>query len=225
MAKKTEARPAKKSKVIVSISQVFRNLSISVNLTVYAIYLIYLIYSIYADIGIMVINIALAIVTAAFMIVYLVLRLSDKKKGEQLKRIKHYYKNFKLIARTVSALTAVYALATAVSAVSPLAIIISFLGAVFLIIRLIVELLLHFIKKKMRQVKDSIVGRFSKLNEEDGDEDEYSDDEDSAEEEPRHRAKRSGRKVPKYRRTKKSDGDKEDIIIPVDRCLLNDIDE
>ena len=96
-----EAKPEKKqSKIVVSISQVFRNLAISVNMTVYVIYLLYLVYSIYADIGIRIINIALAIVTLAFMIVYLVLRLSTQKKGKQLKRIKGYYKKFKLIART-----------------------------------------------------------------------------------------------------------------------------
>ena len=55
-----EAKPEKKqSKIVVSISQVFRNLAISVNMTVYVIYLLYLVYSIYADIGIRIIIIFL----------------------------------------------------------------------------------------------------------------------------------------------------------------------
>ncbi len=236
----------KKNTVVVSISQVFRNLSISVNLTVYTIYLLYLIYSIYADVGVMVINITLALVTAAFMAVYLVLRLSTKRRGKQLKQIKHYYKNFKLVARTVSAITAVYALVASMSAVSPLAIIIAFLGAVFLVIRLIVELILSFIRKKLRSVKDNLATGFRKTGtphkstktDTDGEEGESSetnnviadgedDDEDDGEDEsaPKRRLKRRGRKVPKYRRTEEDKTQLDDFIVPVDQCLLNDIDE
>ncbi len=229
--KATEREPDKKqNKVILSITQVFRNLSISVNLTVYAIYLIYLIYSIMADVGIKIINIALASVTAAFMIVYLVLRLSAKRKGKQLKAIKHYYKNFKLIARTASALTAVYALVTAVSSVSPFAMIISFLGAVFLIIRLIVELILSLIRRKLRKVKDGIADKFKRGDTEPTDDDIDGEEEDSVDDSfkarmKRRRMKRRRRKLPGYRRTDDSDGADEEIVIPVDQCLLNDIDD
>ena len=92
MANKTEVKSEKRGKMFESVRRVFRNLSISVNLTVYAIYLIYLVYSIYADVGIKAVNIALIFVTAAFMIVYLVLRLSRRKSGKQIRQIKHYYK-------------------------------------------------------------------------------------------------------------------------------------
>lgn len=202
----------KQNKVILSISQVFRNLSISVNLTVYAIYLIYLIYSILADVGVKLINIALAIVTAAFMLVYLVLRLSAKKRGKQLKAIKHYYRNFKLVARNVSAVTAIYALITAVEAVSPFAIIVSSLGAVFLIIRIIVELILGFIKRRIRKLRASIAGK--------GGAEAESEDYEYPEEEPKRKKKRS-----LFASRRKGKDDLEDIIIPVDRCLLNDIDD
>ena len=44
MQEKTQEK--KKSTVVLSISQVFRNLSISFNLTVYSLYLIYLLFAI-----------------------------------------------------------------------------------------------------------------------------------------------------------------------------------
>ena len=207
-AKKRETK--KKNTVVYSISQVFRNLSISINLTIYAIYLVYLIYSITADVGVKPINIALALVTAAFMVVYLVLRLSGKRKGKQLKQITYYYKNFKLVARTASAITAVYALITAIGAVSPFAIIIAFLGAVFLVFRLIVELVLFLIRRKIRK----ICGNRHQ------DEPDETDDEEEAQK-PAARRKRKR----KLWEIGKKDEHLEDIIIPVDKCLLNDIDE
>lgn len=202
---KTEAKPQKKTTVVYSISQVFRNLSISVNLTIYAIYLIYLLYSISKGVGIKVLNIVLAMVTAAFMVVYLILRLSGKKRGKELKQIKHYYKNFKLVTRATSAIVGVYALLTAVTSVSPLAIIIAFIGAVFLVIRLIVELVLFLIRRRIRKIK--------------GERQEIYDD--RVAQAPTDKKKRK-RKL--WELTKK-DEELEDVIVPIDECLLNDIDD
>lgn len=201
----------KKKTVVYSISQMFRNLSISVNLTVYTIYLVYLIYSIINDVGIKFLNIALALATAAFIVVYLVLRLSGKKRGKELKQIKRYYKDFKLITRAVSTVTAVYALLTAFTSVSPLAIILAFLGAVFIIIRLIVELVLYLIKRKIRKIKDNITGRRA--------EEEYED------ENPDNTAAKRRRRRRKIWEIGKKDDNLEDIVVPVDQCLLNDVDE
>lgn len=201
---KTEAKPQKKTTVVYSISQVFRNLSISVNLTIYAIYLIYLLYSISKGVGIKMLNIVLAMVTAAFMVVYLILRLSGKKRGKELKQIKHYYKNFKLVTRATSAIVGVYALLTAVTSVSPLAIIIAFIGAVFLVIRLIVELVLFLIRRRIRKIK--------------GERQEIYDQVAQA---PTDKKKRK-RKL--WELTKK-DEELEDVIVPIDECLLNDIDD
>lgn len=202
---KTETKPQKKTTVVYSISQVFRNLSISVNLTIYAIYLIYLLYSISKGVGIKVLNIVLAMVTAAFMVVYLILRLSGKKRGKELKQIKHYYKNFKLVTRATSAIVGVYALLTAVTSVSPLAIIIAFIGAVFLVIRLIVELILFLIRRRIRKIK--------------GERQEIYDD--RVAQAPTDKKKRK-RKL--WELTKK-DEELEDVIVPIDECLLNDIDD
>ena len=202
---KTETKPKKKTTVVYSISQVFRNLSISVNLTIYAIYLIYLLYSISKGVGIKVLNIVLAMVTAAFMVVYLILRLSGKKRGKELKQIKHYYKNFKLVTRTTSAIVGVYALLTAVTSVSPLAIIIAFIGAVFLIIRLIVELVLFLIRRRIRKIKGERQERYD----------------DEVAQAPTDKKKRK-RKL--WELTKK-DEELEDVIVPIDECLLNDIDD
>ncbi len=217
VASKPEQRTQKKS-VIYSISQVFRNLSISMTLTVYAIYLIYLIYSITHDIGIKILNIALALVTAAFMVVYLVLRLSGKKRGKELRQIKHYYKNFKLLARTTSAIIAIYALLTAIGSVSPLAIIIAFLGAVFLVFRIIVELILLFIRKKFQKIKANITAKRSDETEID-DVDEDNGEDKTAEQKPARRKRKR-----RIWEIGKKDEHLEDIVVPVDQCLLNDLD-
>ena len=206
-APKTEAKAEKKKTVVYSISQVFRNLSISVNLTIYAIYLIYLLYSISKGVGIKALNIALAMVTAAFMVVYLILRLSGKKRGNELKQIKYYYKSFKLVTRAASAIIGVYALLTAVGSVSPLAMISAFLGAVFLVIRLIVELILFLIRRQIRKMK----GKKAEI-----------DLEEEEEVAPPTDKKKRKRKL--WELTKKDD-ELEDVIIPVNECLLNDIDE
>lgn len=214
MKNKNEEKTERRGKMFEGVRRVFRNLSISVNLTVYVIYLVYLIYSLYADVGVKAINITLIFVTAAFMIVYLVLRLSHRRTGRQLKQIKHYYKNFKLVARTVSALTALYALISAVSSVSPLAIIISTLGAAFLIIRLIVELILGFIKKQLRKLGRGISERFGKRPE--GEEDAVDEEEET----PKRK-----KKIRRRLRKGEKPEPKEDIIPTPDACLLSDIDD
>ena len=212
---KTQNKSEKKQNIIIkSISDVFRRLSITVNLTVYSIYLIYLIYSISAGVGLLYVNIALAILTAAFMVVYLVLRLSSKRRGKEIKQIKRYYKRFKLVARAVTSITAVYALFVAIDSVSPFAIILSLLGAIFVIIRLIVELISYFIQRKLRKIKDSIVGRFKRRRDDDIEVVMPAEDE---ERQPRRKRKRK-------ENTTIFD-EIEEKIVPIDDCLLSDIDQ
>ncbi len=201
-----------KVSLLTSLSDVFLRLSITVNLTVYTIYLIYLIHTIVADIGVMVINIILALLTLAFMVVYVVLRLSGRRKSKELKQIKRYYKRVKLIAQTVSAITAVYSLIVAFASVSPFALIVSILGAVFMIIRLIVEVVSYHVQRKLRRLKDAIVGRFKKDNPKDAEADE--------EIRPRtERRKRNKGEVPKFVE------EFEEKIVPIDDCLLSDIEK
>ena len=80
----------KKLGIIAAISDVTRRLSITVNVTIYSIYLIYLIYSISADLGVKWLNIVLAVLTAIFMIVYVILRLSITKTSGRIKLAKKY---------------------------------------------------------------------------------------------------------------------------------------
>lgn len=94
---------------------------------------------------------------------------------------------------------------------SPLAIILAFLGAVFIIIRLIVELVLYLIKRKIRKIKDNITGRRA--------EEEYED------ENPDNTAAKRRRRRRKIWEIGKKDDNLEDIVVPVDQCLLNDVDE
>lgn len=202
-----------KTKLTKDIGDVFRNFSISMNLTVYTIYLLFLIYSITADIGIRIINIILAVATAVFMLIYLFLRLSSRKNGKKVRKIKHYYKNFKLATKLVTTVTAIYAIITATDSRSPLAMIISFLGAVFLAVRIFSELFLYFIKKKIRKVKENIISRFTDKNdvpdEEEGEFDNLKGD----------RLRR------KQEKKKNKKGHSDDIFISVDDCLLSDVED
>ena len=185
------------------------------NLTVYSIYLLFLIYSISAGIGIQIINIILAVATAIFMLVYLFLRLSSRKNGKKIRKIKHYYKNFKLATKLITTITAVYAVITATDSGSPLAMIVSMLGAVFLVIRIFAELFLYFIKKKVRKVKENIISRFAPKDTE-------SFEEDDAGEFANLRGDRLRRKDEKR---KSKNGHSDDIFISVDDCLLSDVED
>jgi hypothetical protein len=88
--------------------------------------------------------------------------------------------------------------------VSPLAIIIAFIGAVFLVIRLIVELVLFLIRRRIRKIKGERQERY-----------------DEVAQAPTDKKKRK-RKL--WELTKK-DEELEDVIVPIDECLLNDIDD
>lgn len=207
----------KQNSIIKAIGDVFRRLSITVNLTVHSIYLIFLIYSISADVGVLYVNIALAVLTAVFMAIYLYLRLSPGKSGKEVKLVKRYYKRFKMIAKSVSSITAVYALLTAIDAVSPFALIIAGLGAVFTVIRLVVELISYFIQKKLRRIKDNIVERLKKRDDA-VDEAESIIIEDASPSTVRRRKKRRNDDAPDLLE------DLEEKIIHVDDSLLNEME-
>ena len=67
-----------RKKMLRTLKIIFRNLSIGVNMTLNGIYLLFLLILIIAGLGVQWINIALMILTGAFMLIYLLLRLSNK---------------------------------------------------------------------------------------------------------------------------------------------------
>ena len=219
MRKQTDERKVilekKKAGIFTAISDVTRRISITVNMTIYTIYLIYLIYSISADIGIKWLNIALAVLTAIFMLVYLILRLSSTKKSKQIKQAKKYYKRFKLVARAVSSLTAVYALIVALDSVSPFALIAALLGAVFIVLRLVTELITYLIGRALKKAKNRITGRFRKP----------ADDDDldtvKAPRELKHKQSKKSRRKPEPNFLDEID----EKITPESECLLSDFEE
>ena len=213
----TVQKEKKQNALIKAISDVFRRLTITVNLTVYSIYLIYLIYSLARDVGIKAINIALIFITAAFMIVYLVLRLSDTKKRKEIKQIKKYYKRFKLIARAVSSITAVYALIVSMNA-DPFALIVALLGAVFVIIRLVVELISYLVQRKLRKIKEKIMNRKKTREELEDMDPDMLPHEEGREKTVSRRKKRKNEKPTII-------DELEEKIVPIDDCLLSDIEE
>ena len=201
-----------KNAITENICDIFRNFSISINITVYATYLLFLLFCIFSKVGLQFINIILAICTAVFMIAYLYLRLSGKKNRKKVRQIKKYYKNVRLAARLVIVLTALYSLIAATESGSPLAIIIALLGAVFITIRIFVELFLYFIKSKIRQIKESVKNsveaRLEKIDERINSYDDLDE--------------RHGKKGRSYR-GKGSYPD--EIFISVDDCILSDMED
>lgn len=198
-----------------AIGTVFRNLSITVNLTVYAIYLVYLIYSIYKDVGNLYINIVLAALTGIFMIVYLILRLTADGHKKQVRAAKKYYKRLKLIGRAVISFTAVYSIFTAAKAVSPLALILAVIGAAFILLRLIIEFISFLIGRQVKKLTGSIKDRFARREDEESDGEIDRVPEDDA-----------PKRIPK-KKSKKADkaSDKpEDIILDSDECVISDLD-
>ena len=205
----------KKTGLLAAINDVFRRLSITVNVTIYTIYLIYLIYCISANIGIKWLNIALAILTGIFTVVYVVLRLSSTKKSKQIKQAKRYYKRFKMIAKAVSSITAVYALIVAFDSVSPFALIAALLGAVFVVLRLITELVIYLIGKAIKKAKNSIANRFKKRTD---DEENFAEDtvvSNSSERLTKRRRRREPTLIDEI----------EEKITPAEECLLSDFEE
>lgn len=186
-------------------------------MTVYTIHLIYLIYTISAGIGPQVINIILAALTVAFMAVYLVLRLSGRRKAKEIKQIKRYYKSVRLIGKAINSITAVYSLIVAFATVSPFALIVALLGAVFVIIKLIVDALSYYIQRKLRRLTEGLASRLRRSQGEA--QAEVEEDNDS---EPERRVKRRKRRkgeVPKFVE------DLEEKILPLEDSLLIDIEK
>lgn len=213
----TNQKERKQNALFKAVRDVFRRLSITVTLTVYSIYLIYFIYSLAADVGVKAINVVLIALTAAFMAVYLVLRLSETRKSSEIKQIKQYYKRVKLIARAITSITAVYALITAASSVNPFALIVAILGAVFVVIRLIVELISYLIQRKLKEVKQNYLLRSSvRMKMKNANSEGLPHD--------RTHKKKAKRKSKLDIEKPRIIEDLEEKIIPLDECLLSDIE-
>ena len=131
-------------------------ISISFNVIVNLLYIGYLYFAIKQEIGNKYVNMTLAIATALFLLIYLILRLfkNDKKN---LKRTKKVYKRIKLLTKVFTVGTAVYTVSIAVGSVSPLATLFAIVNAILLGIRLIFELILSLITRSVGKVKSSVI--------------------------------------------------------------------
>ncbi len=142
-----------------------RRISITFTVTVHLLYIAYLIFAIYKEIGIRWVNIALAIGTAVFLLVYLIIRLAAKNSRGGIKTTKKFYKRFKLVTRIFSTATAIYTIITAVGSISPIAIFFAGVNAVLLIIRLIFEGILSLFDRKAKRIKKRIKSKFKSTKE------------------------------------------------------------
>ena len=134
-------------------------LSILSTLTINLIYIGYLAYSLMNDVGIKVVNIALIIGTSVFLLVYLFLQLVGQKQKGQLKSTKRTYKRFKLITKVFTTGTALYSLVTAASSANMVATVITAVGAGFLVLRIIVEIITELIRRKAKKMKEEFIAK------------------------------------------------------------------
>lgn len=117
-----------------------KKLSISTTLIIHILYIIYLTYSLKSGVGNKTVNLILLVGTVVFLLIYLILRLFGGKK-KSIKSTKRFYKRFKLFAKSFTAITAIYSLVTATKAISPIASFVSMAGAVFVLLRLVADIL------------------------------------------------------------------------------------
>ena len=204
-----------RKKMLRTLKIIFRNLSIGVNMTLNGIYLLFLLILIIAGLGVQWINIALMILTGAFMLIYLLLRLSNKNTTRKIRYLKESYKVIKITAKIVTLITTIYTLFTAFNYVHPLLFILALLGITFLMIRLLVEIIFNLIKRKVESIKDEISYRIKKRRlrkVEMEDADVYP--------EPTVEV------IPKKTARKKSEKKKlDDIVIPIEESVLSDVED
>lgn len=194
------------------IKGIYKAISITLNTVFYLVYFLYLIYAIIAGVGTLWVNAVLAVMTVAFIVFYIVLRLSKKSNGRRVKHLKQYYKIFKLIAKLSTALTAIYALFTAIKHVHPVAMFLALFGVVFLLLRLWFGIIFNLVGRTIDKVFDSITGRISKTFTK-RNEDEY------------YGIKKTAKSKQKLIRKKQNRDTSNDIIIPLDECLLSDVED
>lgn len=204
-----------RKKMLRTLKIIFRNLSIGVNMTLNGIYLLFLLILIIAGLGVQWINIALMILTGAFMLIYLLLRLSNKNTTRKIRYLKESYKVIKITAKIVTLITTIYTLYAAFNYVHPLLFILALLGITFLMIRLLVEIIFNLIKRKVESIKDEISYRIKKRRlrkVEMEDADVYP--------EPTVEV------IPKKTARKKSEKKKlDDIVIPIEESVLSDVED
>ena len=134
-----------------------KKLSILSTLTINLIYIGYLTYSLMNDVGIRIVNISLIIGTAVFLLAYLFLQLVGQKQKDRLKSTKRTYKRFKLITKVFTTATAVYSLITAANSTNIVATVITAVGAGFLVLRIIIEIVAELIRRKAKKMKEEFI--------------------------------------------------------------------
>ena len=144
----------KKNGFFAKIKRKLKTLSIITTLIIHLSYIAYLAYSLKSDVGIKVVNLVLIVGTSIFLAAYLIITFAGIGN---LKTTKKFYKRFKLLTKLFSTVTAIYSLITA-STVSPFAMILPVIGAAFLLLRIVIDLIVSLIvgatKKAVRSFKN-----------------------------------------------------------------------
>ena len=131
----------KKNGFFAKLKRKFKMLSVIITLIIHLSYIAYLAYSLNSDVGIKAVNVVLIIGTSVFLAAYLIMKLIGVGN---IKKTKKFYKRFKLVTKLFTSITAIYSLITA-STVSPYAMILPVIGAAFLLLRIVIDIIVSLI--------------------------------------------------------------------------------
>ena len=131
----------KKNGFFAKLKRKFKMLSVIITLIIHLSYIAYLAYSLNSDVGIKAVNVVLIIGTSVFLAAYLIMTLIGVGN---IKKTKKFYKRFKLVTKLFTSITAIYSLITA-STVSPYAMILPVIGAAFLLLRIVIDIIVSLI--------------------------------------------------------------------------------
>ncbi len=131
----------KKNGFFAKLKRKFKMLSVIITLIIHLSYIAYLAYSLNSDVGIKAVNVVLIIGTSVFLAAYLIMQLIGVGN---IKKTKKFYKRFKLVTKLFTSITAIYSLITA-STVSPYAMILPVIGAAFLLLRIVIDIIVSLI--------------------------------------------------------------------------------
>lgn len=144
----------KKNGFFAKLKRKFKMLSVIITLIIHLSYIAYLAYSLNSDVGIKAVNVVLIIGTSVFLAAYLIMKLIGVGN---IKKTKKFYKRFKLVTKLFTSITAIYSLITA-STVSPYAMILPVIGAAFLLLRIVIDIIVSLIagatKKAIKSFKN-----------------------------------------------------------------------
>jgi len=129
------------------------------------IYIIYLAYAVFAKIGIIYINIALLVISVAYLIFFLVFnQRKDKKSKRKEMLVRHTKIIIKLIINAVSLGIAIYGLYCATKEVNAISLMLTILMLIFWCLQVVLEVIVLFFERKKSLIMYGLQKDFEPIN-------------------------------------------------------------